>query len=89
MHLFICSSVKQSSKSTRSMTLPSRRRIRDLSPGGLGPIVFRPTLGTEASRNTESLRVSGEEIYVSLIPKCQSGGRTRDFRLSKQAVLAC
>ena len=42
---------------------------------------------TKALHNTESVRVSGEEIFVSLKPECQSGGRTHDLRLSNQAAL--
>ena len=39
---------------------------------------------TEASHNTESLRV---KYYISLKLECQSGGRTHDIRLSKLAAL--
>ena len=39
----------------------------------------------EAPHNTESLWV--KETFVSLIPKCRSGGRTRDLRLSMQVAL--
>ena len=42
---------------------------------------------SEAPHNTESLRVSGGETFVSLKPECESGGRNRDLRLSKQADL--
>ena len=35
----------------------------------------------------KSSLVSGEETFVSLKPDCQSVGRTRDLRLSKQAAL--
>ena len=42
---------------------------------------------TEAPHNTESLRVREKETFLSLRPKCRSGVRTRDPRLSKQAAL--
>ena len=41
----------------------------------------------KALHNIESLRGSGEETFVSLKSVCQSGGRARDLRHSKQAAL--
>ena len=41
----------------------------------------------EASHNIEYLRVIGEESFCFLKLEGQSGVRTRDFRLSKQAAL--
>ena len=39
------------------------------------------------NHNTEYLRVSGEKTFVFLKLECQSGGRTSDLRLAKQAAL--
>ena len=64
------------------MTLPCRHRIRNSSNGGRA----RYLSFTEAPHNTEYLRVSREETFVSLKHKYRSGGRTRDLRLSKQAA---
>ena len=55
------------------------------------PVVVRgraPSISvTEVFHNTESLQVSGEETFVTLTPKHQSGVRTRDHRLSMQTAL--
>ena len=56
--------------------------IRDSIPGGLRPSTL--PLVTEAPHNIESLRVSGD---VSLKLRGQSGARTRDVLLSKNAAL--
>ena len=40
---------------------------------------------TESPHNIDYLQVSGRQIFCSL--ECQSGVRTRDLRLSKQAAL--
>ena len=64
------------------ITLPSRHRIRNSSPGGLRPSTLPLSHGgSSASHNTYewSLRVSGKESFVSLKPECQSGGRIRDL----------
>ena len=64
------------------ITLPSRYRIRNSSPGGLRPSTLPLSHGgSSAPHNTYewSLRVSGKESFVSLKPECQSGGRTRDL----------
>ena len=64
------------------VTLPSRHRIRNSSPGALRPSTLLLSHGgSNAPHNTYecSLRVSGEEIFVSLKPECQSGGRIRDL----------
>ena len=64
------------------ITLPSRYRIRNSSPGGLRPSTLPLSHGvSSAPHNTYgwSLRVSGKESFVSLKPQCQSGGRTRDL----------
>ena len=59
------------------MTLHSRHRISNSSPGGW----TQETISvTEASHNTESLPVRGEFFFVSLKPECQNGRRTRDLR---------
>ena len=67
------------------MILPSRQRIRNSSPGCLRPSTL--PLGHVGSPDIESLRVSGENHFVSLKLENQSGVRTRDLQLSKQAVL--
>ena len=64
------------------ITLPSRHRIRNSSPGDLSPSTLLLSHGgSSAPHNTYewSLRVSGKESFVSLKPECQSGGRTRDL----------
>ena len=64
------------------ITLPSRYRIRNSSPGGLRPSTLPLSHGgSSAPHNTYewSLRVNGKESFVSLKPECQSGGRTRDL----------
>ena len=68
-----------------TMTLPSRHRIRNSSPGGLRPSTL--PLDHGGSRNIKSLRVSGEETFVSLKLEGQGGVRNRDILLSKQAAL--
>ena len=60
------------------MTLPFRHRIRNSSLGCL-------RLSTGAPHNIQSLRVSGDDFFLKL--EGQSGIRTRDIRLSKQAAL--
>ena len=54
------------------MTLPSRQRIRNSSPVYvyLRPITL--PLGHGGSPQYKTLRVSGEETFVSLKPECQS-----------------
>ena len=51
------------------MTLPSRQRAQNLSPGGLKPSALPLSLA-EATQNVESLRASWEETgkkhFVSL-----------------------
>ena len=64
-------------------TLPSRHRIRNLRVGGLRP----STLPLGHGGNIESLRVSGEEAFVSLKLEGQSGVLTRDLRLIKHSAL--
>ena len=59
--------------------------IRNSITGGMRPSTLLFVM--EASQNIESLRVSEEESFVSLKPECQSGVRTRDLRLSRQAAL--
>ena len=66
------------------MTLSSRDRLRNSSPGGLRPARYLSV--TEAPHNIESLRVSRKEA-LSLLLERQSGVRTRDLRLVKQAAL--
>ena len=66
------------------MALPSQHTIRKSNPGGLNPSSL---LLTEALHNIESLRVSREKTFRFLKFECQSGVRSRDFRLSKQAAL--
>ena len=66
------------------ITLPSKHKIRNSSPGGLGRVRYL----SEAPHNIKSLRVSREgTFFVSLKPKSQNGFRNRDLRLSKQAAL--
>ena len=62
------------------MTLLSRHRIQNSSPGDLSPNT--PPFGqvTEAPHNTKSSRVS---VFLKL--EGQSGVRIRDLRLSNQA----
>ena len=60
------------------MTLPSRHRIRNLSPVDLRPSSLSPSPGNPHG-NIESLRVSGEKPFVSLKLEGQSGTRTRDL----------
>ena len=67
------------------MTLSSRHRIRNSSPGGLRPSTL--SLGHGGSPQFASLRLSREETFVTLKPECQSGGRTCDLRLSRQAAI--
>ena len=67
------------------MTLSSRHRIQNSSPGGLRPSTLPPV--TEAPHDTESLQVSGKKYFVSIEIEDQSGARTRDLRLSKQTAL--
>ena len=64
------------------ITLPSRHRIRNSSPGGLRPSTLPLSHGgSSAPHNTYewSLRVSGKKRFVSLKTECQSRGRTRDL----------
>ena len=64
------------------ITLPSRHRIRNLTPCGLRPSTLALSHGGSiAPHNTYewSLRVSEKERFVSLKPECQSGGRPRDL----------
>ena len=64
------------------MTLPSRHRIRNSSPGGLRPSTLPLRHGgSSAPHNTYewSLQVSGEETIVSLTPECESRGQIRDL----------
>ena len=68
-----------------NMTLPSRHGSRNSSPGSPRPSTL---FVTEAPHIIESLRVSEKETFVSLKLVGQSGARTRDLRLSKQAASA-
>ena len=53
------------------MTLPSRHRNKKFESWRSEAELSV----TEATHNTESLRVGGEETYVFLKLECQSGGR--------------
>ena len=68
------------------MTMPSRHGNRNSNSGCLRPSTL--PLGHGGSAQYNFLPVSEEETFVSLKPQCQSGGRTSDLRLSKQAALA-
>ena len=64
------------------ITLPSRYRIGNSSPGGLRPSTLLLSHGgSSAPHDTYkwSLRVSGKERFVSLKAEFQSGGRPRDL----------
>ena len=66
-------------------TLPCRKRIKIRSFAVWDRERYISV--TEVHHNTTSLRVSGKETVVSLLgPDCQSGCRTRDLQLSKQAA---
>ena len=68
------------------MTLPSRHRSRNSSPGGLGPSTL--PLGHGASSQYWILtNERGKKHLASLKFECQSGVRTRDLRLPRQAAL--
>ena len=67
------------------MTLPCRHKIRNSIPDDLRPNTL--PFGHGSSPNIKSLRVSGEEAFVSLKPECQSGVRTSDLPLSMQTAL--
>ena len=64
------------------MTLPSRHKIRNPSPGGL-----RPSTQLFGHKILILYEWAGKKHSVSLILKGQSGFRTRDPGLSKQAAL--
>ena len=67
-----------------SRTLPSGHNVRNSSLGGLRPWTL--PLGHGGSPKNKNVRVSREKTFDCLKPECQSGGRTRDLRLSKQAA---
>ena len=64
------------------MTLPSRHRIRNFSPGSLGSSTL--PLGHGGSPQYECV---GKKHFVSLKLECQSEVRTRAIRLPKQIAL--
>ena len=67
------------------MTLPSRHKIRNFSPGGLRPSTL--PLGHVGSLQYRIFTSEqGRNIFVSL-KLDQSGVRARDLRLSKEATL--
>ena len=57
--MHIQANLGQEDGETNEMTLPSRHKIRNSSPGGLRPSTL--PLGHGGSHNIESLQVSGEE----------------------------
>ena len=68
------------------IALPSRHMIQNLSPGGLRPRTL--PLGHRGSPQYWIFTSErGRNIFVSLKLEGQSGVRTSDLRLSKQAAL--
>ena len=65
--------------------MPSRHRSRNLSPDGLRTNTLPRSRMPPTILNLYEW--AGKKDFVSLKFECRSGGRTRDLRLSKQAVL--
>ena len=68
------------------MTLPSRHMIRNSNPGGLRPSSLLLSHGG-SPRYWIFTSEQGRNSFFSLKLEGQSGVRTRDLRLSKQAAL--